>query len=245
MKNTYETYTEKDLKQSIRQYLQELIIGNQTYIQQLRSLQQQLTATDLSNKATGKFANVAREKGYAYFALALARNNTKRLAQMQQLYEVVTDITRQLLGLKELQYTVYYRDSDDKVIRLQTTHLSKAADWLLYKDKIVTQNQLHLNKSNIEAIFQKEINEARENEDYAKALSKHYTAFETLVRYKIQNGKKLLKYIPEAFERDLLARHDNQDNPQFIAHKWTIEEAVEYLQQSAGTAPYLGRGCPS
>ena len=47
---------------------------------------------------------------------------------MIELYHLYSEITTQMLGLPKLKYTIYYKNNDGKILRIETDDVSKAAN---------------------------------------------------------------------------------------------------------------------
>lgn len=239
----YESVTEQDLKIAIKSFLQEIIAENQTYIAPLKAIQSQLSTTTKSVRVMNNFSKVLKSKGYAYYGLALSKESNQRLNQMSQLYHLYSEITTKLLGLNKLTYSIYYKDSNGDMLRISVQDISKATSWLLNDGPT---SQLYLKGSTIKEVFAQELQDIKNEQEYTKALTSHYGALEALLRvsYKGQSYQsKVGKYIPEAFERDVLFYPHTVDNiDSFYQHSWNLQEAWNLIRMSSGNAPWYSGG---
>ena len=71
----YESVTEQDLKIAIKSFLQEIIAENQVYIAPLKAIQVELSTTTKSIRVMNNFSKILESKGYAYYGLALSKEN--------------------------------------------------------------------------------------------------------------------------------------------------------------------------
>lgn len=239
----YEQISEADVKQSIREFLQQIITQNQSYIGPLLQIRSQLSMTTKKVRVANKFSTTLQEKGYSYYALELSRESSTRLQQMSALYHYYSEIVTKMLGLNTLTYSIYYKNDDGKMLRIQTSDVSKATSWL-FKDG--PSSELYLKGGNIKQIFKEEL-EAIQNENrYTDALTTHYNALEAILKasYKGRSyQQKVGKYIPEAFERDVLNYPHTIDNVEsFSQHSWSLQEAWDYIRLSSGNAPWYSGG---
>ena len=239
----YESVTEQDLKIAIKSFLQEIIAENQVYIAPLKAIQVELSTTTKSIRVMNNFSKILESKGYAYYGLALSKESNQRLNQMSRLYHLFSEITTKLLGLNKLTYSIYYKDSNGDMLRISVQDVSKATSWLL--DDGPT-NQLYLKGNTIKEVFAQELQDIRDEQEYTKALTSHYGALEALLKasYKGKSYQsKVGKYIPEAFERDVLSYPHTIDNvDSFYQHSWGLQEAWDSIRMSSGNAPWYSGG---
>ena len=239
----YESVTEQDLKTAIRSFLQEIIAENQVYIAPLKTIKSQLSTTTKSVRVMNNFSKTLESKGYAYYGLALSKESTQRLSQMSNLYHLYSEITTKLLGLNKLTYSIYYKDSNGDILRISAQDVSKATSWLL--DTGPT-SQLYLKGGTIKEVFAQELQDIKDEQEYTKALTSHYGALEALLKasYKGKSYQsKVGKYIPEAFERDVLSYPHTIDNiDSFYQHSWGLQEAWDSIRMSSGNAPWYSGG---
>ena len=196
----------------------------------------------MSSKVS-RFSNnmqrILQDKGYAYFNLKISEDLILRQQEMIELYHLYSEITTQMLGLPKLKYTIYYKNNDGKILRIETDDVSKAANiWEGQK------NSLRLQGNNIQQVFNQELEDIKNETAYTDALTSHYKDLETILKASYGNkDKKYSKYIPEAFERDILHYpHTIENIDSFSQHKWSVEEAWYYLKESSGNAPWYSGG---
>ena len=239
----YEQITESELKQSIREFLQQIIAENQAYIDPLLKIRNQLSSTSKQVRIVNKFSTALQEKGYSYYALELSKESQLRLSQMSELYHYYNEITTKMLGLNKLTYSIYYKTDDGKMLRIQTSDVSKATSWMFQDGP---SNQLYLKGHTIKQVFAEELESIQKETEYTKELTSHYNALEAILKasYKGKSyQQKVGKYIPEAFERDVLNYPHTVENVEsFSQHSWSLQEAWDLIRLSSGNAPWYSGG---
>ena len=239
----YEQITESELKQSIREFLQQIIAENQAYIGPLLKIRNQLSSTSKQVRIANKFSTTLQEKGYSYYALELSKESQLRLSQMSELYHYYNEITTKMLGLNKLTYSIYYKTDDGKILRIQTSDVSKATSWMFQDGP---SNQFYLKGHTIKQVFAEELESIQKETEYTKELTSHYNALEAILKasYKGKSyQQKVGKYIPEAFERDVLNYpHTIENVESFSQHSWSLQEAWDSIRLSSGNAPWYSGG---
>ena len=235
----YEKVAEQDVKSAIREFLQQIINGNKTYIDPLLALKSKLTTTSKSVRTQNAFSKILGEKNYSYFGLNLSQDLIKREQQMSELYHYYTEILTQLLGLNQLTYSIYYKDDDEKMLRITTQDITKAAN--IWEGQ---SNSLRLQGNNIRKVFNDELEEIKNEKKYTEALTSHYNDLEIILKASYKGGNNnYKKYIPEAFERDVLHYPHTINNVEtFKQHQWSLQEAWDYIKLSSGNAPWYSGG---
>lgn len=231
--------TEQEVKQSIRQFLLEIINETNIYLPKIKQIQRQLTNEEVMLNKNNLMYSMTTEKNYSYYALALSQNAEKRLNEMKELYHIENEIITKMLGLPSLVYSIYYKNADGNIVRIKTQNITDAAASPFGK------NNLMLSNIDVSSAFQSELEKIEQQKDYLNALNAHYSVLETILQntYKGKNYQsKVGKNVPEAFERDMVTFPHDDDPSTFSKHAWTVEEAWNYIKASSGNAPWYSGG---
>lgn len=252
IKNEIAQSIEPELKKNIRVFLQNLMEKDNSVRLQIEKLRDEylnleLTGSyhDINQSLSGRFAHVNSE----YYILDLIHKKSKTesdIQKLEKLYMQCSQIIQQniLNTEKTLEYSIYYKDEDGKILRLKIDKLNEKALGSSEFSKGIT-----ITRSAFAEVYAKELNEARKNQKQVEQVTQHYNDLKRLLEKGTSNfNKKTTKKsripinegnIAEALERDLIEREHGMN---ITSHNWTSAEAWNAYRVALGNDPWYTGG---
>lgn len=192
---------------------------------------------DESNKLSSKFARRFYDKfGINQQNVVVGNTKEKRQELMNEIHQLIDEISAKLLGLETLQYAVYFTvgsGENARKVRILLDHIDFDLD---ANDRQQTNNKALMELKEVK----QKVDFIMKQQAYFEEFNKHYNNLRnTLKNYGVYNKfneSTVERTLPETFEQDL-AFYPHSTDPalqgkDFSAHIWGGAEAYKYFMQA-------------